>query len=68
MKKIILTITSVALLFSSCSGEFKDVTDFTTVENPNLSEASVVGQPNSATIWANGIDREISRTFNEIWS
>jgi tetratricopeptide (TPR) repeat protein len=66
MKKIILTITSVALLFSSCSGDFKDVTDFTTVENPNLSEASVVGQPNSAIIWANGIDREISRTFNEI--
>src|SRR5690606_7647558 len=40
--------------------------DFTDVENPNLSEESLVGQPNSATIWATGLERELSRTFNEI--
>ncbi|WP_157812239.1 hypothetical protein [Polaribacter sp. ALD11] len=51
---------------SSCTDDFKDVVDFTNVENPTLSETSVVGQPNSATIWALGIEREISRTFNDI--
>ena len=66
MKKIILTIVCTVLLLVACTDGFNDTVDFTVVENPNLSESSVVGQPNSATIWALGIEREISRTLNEI--
>lgn len=66
MKKSIYTILGATLFLSvSCTGDFKEVVDFTDVENPNLSENSVVGQPNSAAIWATGIEREISRTINE---
>lgn len=54
------------LVLMGCTGDFKEVVDFTDVENPNLSEESLVGQPNSATIWATGLERELSRTFNEI--
>lgn len=63
MKKI--TIIFLAILGFSCSGDFKDVVDFTTVENPNLSEASVVGQPNSSTIWLSGLERQLGLVFNE---
>lgn len=66
MKKIILTIICTVSLLVACTDGFNDTVDFTVVENPNLSENSVVGQPNSATIWALGIEREISRTLNEI--
>ncbi len=65
MKKIIIIICAVLLLVG-CTGDFNNVVDFTDVENPNLSESSVVGQPNSATIWATGIEREIARTLNQI--
>ncbi|MDX1326135.1 MAG: hypothetical protein R3299_00425 [Arenibacter sp.] len=66
MKKTIFSILSVSILLTySCTGDFKEVVDFTDVENPNLSESSVVGQPNSAAIWTTGIEREISRTINE---
>ncbi|WP_373073324.1 hypothetical protein [Zeaxanthinibacter enoshimensis] len=67
MKKIQLYIGAVLLsAIVGCTGDFKEVVDFTEVTNPTLSEESVVGQPNSAVIWAAGIEREISRTFNEI--
>ncbi|MDC6351302.1 hypothetical protein PP178_07025 [Zeaxanthinibacter sp. PT1] len=67
MKKIQLYISAVLLsTMVGCTGDFKEVVDFTDVQNPNLSETSVVGQPNSAVIWSAGIEREISRTFNEI--
>ena len=66
MKKIILTTICTVLVFIGCTSDLKDGVDFTVVENPNLSESSVVGQPNSALIWASGIEREISRTLNEI--
>lgn len=65
MRKIIIYLSAV-LLVVACTDDFKQVVDFTDVENPNLSETSVVGQPNSARIWASGIEREISRTLNEI--
>ncbi len=65
MKKIIYTALTAILIFS-CTDDLKEVVDFTDVLNPNLSETSVVGQPNSAGIWAKGIEREIARTFNEI--
>lgn len=60
MKKIII----FSLIFSifGCS----DLVDFTEVENPNLSEESVVGQPNSSTIWLSGIERQLSLFLNEI--
>ena len=66
MKKIIFTLLMTTLLYVSCSDNFKDSVDFTEIVNPTLSETSDLGQPNSATIWAAGIEREISRTFNEI--
>eukprot|EP01013_Petalomonas_cantuscygni_P000420 TRINITY_DN10430_c0_g1_i1.p2 TRINITY_DN10430_c0_g1~~TRINITY_DN10430_c0_g1_i1.p2 ORF type:complete len:473 (-),score=-31.11 TRINITY_DN10430_c0_g1_i1:20-1438(-) len=65
MKKIIYTLSIVCLL-SSCTDNFEEATDFTSVENPNLSETSIVGQPNSARIWLKGLEREISLTLNEV--
>ncbi len=60
MKKII--IFSLILLTFGC----RDLVDFTDVENPNLSEESVVGQPNSSAIWLAGIERQLSLFLNEI--
>ncbi|MDY8134430.1 hypothetical protein [Aquimarina sp. 2201CG5-10] len=65
MKKISIYIITLGFLIS-CTDNLKDATDFTSVENPNLSETSIVGQPNSATIWLQGIERELSITLNEI--
>ena len=59
MKKLI--IFSFLLSFVAC----KDLVDFTEVENPNLSETSVVGQLNSSTIWLTGIERQFSILMNE---
>lgn len=63
MKKLI--IFSVAIFIMGCSGDFGDVVDFTRVENPNLSQESVVGQPNSASIWLSGCERQLANVFNE---
>jgi tetratricopeptide (TPR) repeat protein len=63
MKKII--IFSLAISLAACTGDFGDVVDFTGVENPNLSEGSVVGQPNSASIWLSGLERQLAIVFNE---
>jgi tetratricopeptide (TPR) repeat protein len=65
MKKNIITYV-VALFIATGCNEFSDVVDFTDVVNPNLSESSVVGLPNSSALWKSGIEREISRTLNEI--
>lgn len=48
-----------------CTGDFGDVTNFKEVQNPNLSEASVVGQPNSASIWLSGVERQLALVFQE---
>tara|TARA_R110000823_G_scaffold18672_1_gene58270 strand:- start:59 stop:1477 length:1419 start_codon:yes stop_codon:yes gene_type:complete len=63
MKKIIIICTAIFIF--SCTGDFGDVTDFKDVENPNLSETSVVGQPNSASIWLTGLERQLALVFNE---
>lgn len=63
MKKLI--IISTAILVFGCTGDFGDVIDYKEVENPNLSEASVVGQPNSAGIWLTGLERQLAIVFNE---
>ncbi|WP_421806410.1 hypothetical protein [Flagellimonas sp.] len=63
MKKLI--IFSLSILAISCTGDFGDVVDFKEIENPNLSEASVVGQPNSASIWLSGLERQLALVFNE---
>lgn len=63
MKKLI--IFSLSLLAISCTGDFGEVVDFKDVENPNLSESSVVGQPNSASIWLSGLERQLANVFNE---
>lgn len=60
MKKLL--IISIIFFSFGCN----DLLDFTAVENPNLSENSVVGQPNSAAIWLTGIERQLSRVLNEI--
>ena len=60
MKKLII----LSLIFFSIS--CNDLLDFTIVENPNLSETSVVGQPNSASIWLTGIERQLALFLNEI--
>ncbi|MCM5661529.1 tetratricopeptide repeat protein [Galbibacter mesophilus] len=66
MKKFIYINILAALIVSSCTDNFDGAVDFTDVENPNLSEQSVVGQPNSSEIWLTGIEREVSLTLNEI--
>jgi len=64
MKKII--ILCAAIFICSCSGDFGDTVAFTEIENPNLSEASVVGLPNSASILLTGLERQLANVFNEI--
>lgn len=66
MKKNIITYIAAVFLISGCNSDFSDVVDFKQVTNPNLSESSVVGLPNSSALWKSGIEREISRTLNEI--
>ena len=63
MKKIIFSIFVTSLIFTSCD---KSLVDFTEVTNPNLSEDNVVGQPNSASAWLTGIERQMALTSNEI--
>ena len=65
MKKISIYILVIGILFG-CTDDLKDATDFTSVENPNLSAESVVGQPNSSKIWLAGLEREMALTLNEI--
>ncbi|WP_082994951.1 MULTISPECIES: hypothetical protein [Aquimarina] len=65
MKKIFLYTLTIVLLIG-CTDDLKDATDFTSVENPNLSEASIIGKPNSSSIWLEGIERDLSITLNEI--
>ncbi|KAB7529260.1 hypothetical protein F8C76_15630 [Flagellimonas olearia] len=64
MKKIVL-ITVAALSLLNCTNDFSSVVDFTDVENPTLSEQSVVGKPNSSAVWLNGIKRNNGFVFNE---
>ena len=63
MKKIILLIT--VILVYSCA-DFNEVVDYSKVENPNLSESSIVGQPNSSKIWLTGIERQMANVLNEV--
>ncbi|WP_299103684.1 hypothetical protein [uncultured Tenacibaculum sp.] len=64
MKKIFIPILSLALLYN-CTNDFNKVVDFTTVTNPNFSESAVVGQPNSAAILLQGVERQMSLVQNE---
>jgi len=61
MKKILI-YTLVIFMTTSCG----ELTDFTAVENPNLSETSVVGQLNSSRIWLSGMERQLSNVINEV--
>jgi len=62
MKKIIL-YTLLVFSLTACESE---LVDFTNVNNPNLSESSVVGQENSSQIWLTGCERQLSIVLNEI--
>ena len=64
MKNIIIVCTT--LLFFGCTDDLSPVVDFTKVENPTLSESSVVGQPNSSSVWLDGIQRNMAFVYNEI--
>jgi tetratricopeptide (TPR) repeat protein len=67
MKKILkYTILATTFAIAGCTGDFGDSLDFTEVENPNLSEGSVVGVPNSSTIWLDGLERQTANALNEI--
>lgn len=62
MKKLYTKISIVAasaLLIAGC-----EAIDPTDVVNPNLSEAALVGQPNSSQSWLNGIERQMAVTAN----
>ncbi|MFL1895740.1 tetratricopeptide repeat protein [Aquimarina sp. 2-A2] len=65
MKKISIYISIFSLLIS-CTDNFKDATDFTTVTDPSLTESAVLGTPNSSQIWLSGLERNMSITLNEI--
>ncbi|MEM7487340.1 MAG: hypothetical protein AAF348_19195 [Bacteroidota bacterium] len=65
MKKITLIVGTV-LIFANCTDEFSSVVDFTKIENPTLSENSVVGQPNSSLVWLDGIKRNMAFVYNEL--
>lgn len=65
MKKIFLQTLSI-LVFLGCTGKFEDVVDFTSIQNPNFAESAIVGQPNSSSILLLGVERQLSRTLNEI--
>lgn len=65
MKKIYY-LTAVLILLVGCTGDFTETVDFTKVVNPNLSEESVVGQPNSSSILLKGIERQMSITLNSL--
>ena len=56
MKNIYIIFVCIALL-ASCESS---LVDFTDVTNPNLSEASVVGQPNSTESILGGVQRQFS--------
>jgi hypothetical protein len=63
----IFKLTSLILVFSmaftSCN---EKLIDFTEVTNPNLSEANVIGQTNSASAWLTGVKRQTALLYNEI--
>ena len=62
MKKILTKISIIAasaLVFVGC-----EAIDPTDVVNPNLSEDALVGQPNSAQSWLNGIERQLAVAAN----
>lgn len=63
MKNIILLV--IVLLTYSCD-DFNEVVDFAEVENPNLSQSSIIGQTNSSKIWLSGIERQMANVLNEI--
>ncbi|MFH4967053.1 hypothetical protein V8G61_02515 [Gaetbulibacter sp. M240] len=65
MKKISIYILTLIFLVN-CTDDLKDATDFTAVENPNLSESTVVGQPNSSNIWLQGLERQLANAIDEI--
>ncbi|KZS40748.1 hypothetical protein AWE51_07295 [Aquimarina aggregata] len=64
MKKISIYILAIGLLIG-CTDNLKDATDFTSVTNPNLDEAAILGKENSATIWLTGLQRQTANVLNE---
>ncbi len=65
MKKLLIILLSITLLVN-CTDDLRDATDFTSIENPNLLEPLFLGQPNSSSVWLEGMDRQMSLFLNEI--
>jgi len=63
MKKFKHTISVLFIVVTLFSCE-SDLVDFTDVTNPNLSESSVIGQPNSSVAWLVGIQRQMANVSN----
>ncbi len=63
MKKIriSLIVFCAAWLMNGC-----DLTDPTEVVNPNVTEGTIVGTPNSTSLWMIGLQRQMALTYNEV--
>lgn len=68
MKKIQNIIPLFALIiFIGCDDSvINDSVDFLEVQNPNLNIESILGSENSASLWAEGLDRQVSIAYNEV--
>lgn len=60
MKKIFYT-AAIAAILTACNA-----VDPFEVVNPNLSESSLKGQPNSSSIWLKGIERQMAIAMNGV--
>ena len=63
MKKIVSKISLLAasaLVIVGC-----EAVDPSDVVNPNLSEAALIGQPNSADAWGRGLERQMALVSQE---
>ncbi|WP_148870366.1 tetratricopeptide repeat protein [Tenacibaculum adriaticum] len=58
----IIFVIFLGINLSSCE---KELVDFTEVTNPELSESSIIGQPNSAQSWLYGVERQMAELSNE---
>ncbi|MEO9482119.1 MAG: hypothetical protein ABJG47_01680 [Ekhidna sp.] len=59
--RISIILFLATLVINSC-----DLVDPTEVVNPNVTEGTIIGTPNSTSLWLVGLDRQLALTYNEI--
>ncbi|MEM7299426.1 MAG: hypothetical protein AAF391_14305, partial [Bacteroidota bacterium] len=59
--KLILISALFGLMVNGC-----DLTDPTEVVNPNITEETIVGTPNSTSLWLVGMERQMAITYNSL--